>query len=120
MTGFAFGFTVTVYRVPPTKDRWGDTAGAPPTHTVPGCSFYLPTSTEVTQGQDTIVDRGVLLAPYGADIVATDEVELPDDAAVPPAYRGSRWRVDGTPAQWRSPLTGWQPGDEYQLRRERG
>lgn len=117
--GFTFGFVATVHRMP-AKDRWGDTPTEPVTHTVAGCAFYLPSSTEITQAQDTLIDRGVLLAPYGADILPTDEIELPQEAAVPPAYRGMRWRIDGTGAQWRSPFTGWQPGDEYQLRRERG
>lgn len=119
-SGFAYGITVTVARRPPEKDRWGDRPGVPPTHSVDQCAFYLATSTELVEARDTVLDNGRLLAPYGADIVFADEITLPNVDAVPPAYRGTHWKVDGSASEWRSPFTGWQPGTEFTLTREKG
>lgn len=42
-------------------------------------------------------------------------------AAVSPQHRitvrGSTWAVDGEPAEWRNPFTGWQPGTVVQVGR---
>lgn len=121
--GFAFGITVTVHRYPegqPQKNRWGDKATVPTPHTVSGCAFWLRGSNELVEARDTVLDSGALLAPFGADIRAVDEITLPTVDAVPPAYRGTRWKVQGSPAEWRSPFTGWQPGTEFTLTREKG
>lgn len=120
--GFAVAFTVTVHRLPsgPQKDKWGDPAAASTPHTVPGCAIYPATSNELVEARDTISDTAVLLVPYGADVKATDEVIVPDALAVPPPYRGTRWKVDGTPAGWQSPFTGWKPGTEIRLTKQAG
>lgn len=120
-SGFAYGITVTVRRHGAAKDRWGDTPGTPVTHTVDNCAFYLRSSTELVEARDTVLDTGTLLAPFGADIHATtDEITLPNVAAVPPAYRGTTWKVNGSGAEWRSPFSGWEPGTEFTLTREKG
>lgn len=120
--GFAVAFTVTVHRQPavPQKTRWGDEAGARVPHTVQGCAIYPAASSEQVEARDTVSDTAVLLVPYGADIKVTDEVAVPDDLAVPPPYRNTRWKVDGTPAGWQSPFTGWNPGTEIRLTKQAG
>jgi hypothetical protein len=82
--------------------------------------IYPSGTAEVVEARDTISDTAVLLVPYGADIKATDEVTVPDSAAVPPPYRATRWKVEGTPAGWQSPFTGWRPGTEIRLTKQAG
>ncbi|WP_147265900.1 hypothetical protein [Nocardia puris] len=53
----------------------------------------------------------VLYCPRGADILASDQVELPD---------GHVYDVVGAPAPWRSPLTGWAPGVAVRAKRVSG
>jgi hypothetical protein len=120
--GFAVAFTITVHRPPSgaQKNRWGDAAAPFTPHYVDGCAIYPSGSTEIVEARDTIADTAVLLVPYGADIKATDEVEIPDNGAVPPLYRNTRWKVDGTPAGWQSPFTGWKPGTEIRLTKQAG
>ena len=122
MTGFAVAFTATVHRVPvdQQKNRWGDPLAVPADHEVGGCAIYPGGSVEAVETRDTVSDTAVLLAPYGADIRVTDEVSVPDSLAVPPPYRGTRWRVDGTPEGWQSPFTGWRAGTAVTLTRQRG
>lgn len=120
--GFAVAFTVTVHRYASgtEKNRWGDATAAPTPHTVAGCAIYPAASNEVVEARDTISDTAVLLVPHGADIKATDEITVPDSPAVPPPYRDTRWKVDGTPAGWQSPFTGWKPGTEIRLTKQAG
>jgi len=120
--GFAVAFAVTVYRQPsgPQKNRWGEAVSAATPHQVEGCAIYPAGSSELVEARDTISDTAMLLAPHGADIKATDEVFVPDNPAVPPPYRNTRWKVDGTPAGWQSPFTGWKPGTEIRLTKQAG
>lgn len=119
-------FAVTVKRPITKKDRWGD-GPATADHTVAGCWIYTESSTELqagrgtgNDGHDTITSKTVLIAPYGADITAVDELVAPASEPVPPQYRGARFKVDGEPFPWRSPLTGWAPGVQVNLVEVRG
>jgi hypothetical protein len=109
--GFAHGITVTVKRPTSTGDRWGDKTSPPVDHQVHGCAVYPRGSGNAAREQldarETITEGLVLLAPFGSDIKATDEVVLPN---------GQRYRVDGEPGSWQSPFTGWQPGMELALK----
>lgn len=102
---FGFGSTITVER-PGGQTRHGDRLPAT-SHTISGCATYPTGSTEDYSTRDTVIDTVTLLTPYGADIMATDVVVLPD---------GGRYEVDGTPGGFSSPFTGWKPGTRITLR----
>lgn len=113
----AYTVTVTVRR--PTFDRRGNTTSTT-THQVAGC-IVAPASgdsgqsasRERTEGlTDTVITGWTLYPPYGADIRATDEVQLPGD----PTW----WQVQGDIGNWASPFTNWRPGGQVALRRVRG
>ena len=109
--------TVTVRR-PGGTDRYGDTTWAS-IHEVEGC-IVAPTSgdsgraasRELTGLRDTVITGYTVYAPHGADVLAIDQVRLPDD----PTW----WEVDGEVADWSSAFSGWQPGTVVSLRRVRG
>ncbi|MGW2666222.1 hypothetical protein ACWCW7_35165 [Nocardia tengchongensis] len=103
---FAGGETVTVIR-PAAKDAMGDPVGGPTEHDVDGCGFSWQSSTEVTDRRDTVVSTAEMYCPTGADILATDKVRLPD---------GREFMVDGSPASWRNPFTGWDAGMVVRLK----
>lgn len=113
-SGFAHAITVTVKR-PAAKNRWGDRVTAATEHVVTGCAVYPRGSGNAAREQldarDTITEGLVLLAPFGSDIRATDEIVLPD---------GTLYQVDGEPGSWTSPYTGWAPGMEIVLKNVEG
>lgn len=88
--------SITVIRKPKV-DRLADApVGAPPEHEIEGCAVVPRTSHEEGKGW-VIVEGRMVICPYGADILATDNVRLD----------GTIWEVDG------------EPGD-YEDRRARG
>lgn len=88
--------TVTVVRAPKV-DRLDDTpVGEPPTHDIKGCAVLPRTSREEDRGW-VIVEGRMVIAPFGADVLADDKVRID----------GVTWDVDG------------EPGD-YEDRRARG
>jgi hypothetical protein len=94
------GFTATVHRY--TTDRFGDRVEAS-THTLDRCAFAprgnagLLSTRENTDRANTVTSAAALYTQAGADIVATDVIELPD---------GARWEVSGAPERWQSPFPG--------------
>lgn len=111
---YPFGQTITVYR--PGETSWNGDPLPGTSHTIPGCAIWPTSTTEVTQQRDTVTTGVTVLAPNGADIVATDRVFLPGEDPSGTA----RWQVDGAPFAWRSPLTGWAPGTEVRLKEVTG
>ena len=111
----AFAQVVTVIRAGET-DRWGDPlegpAGEPRRHQVKGCVFVPGSSTESGTWANSVAAEATLLAPFGADLTASDRVEVAGIAGV--------WNVEGEPARWRSPLTGRRFGTSAVLRRVEG
>lgn len=88
--------TVVVIREPKV-DRLDDPAVGPPAqHDIDGCAVLPRSSQEEGKGW-VILDGRLIIAPYGADVLATDRVEVD----------GKVWDVDG------------EPGD-YEDRRARG
>lgn len=88
--------TVTVIREPKT-DRLDDPPQGPPSeHDITGCVVTPRSSQEEGKGW-VIVDGRMVVAPYGADVLADDRVRVD----------GKVWDVDG------------EPGD-YEDRRARG
>ncbi|MEV8637792.1 head-tail adaptor protein [Streptosporangium sp. NPDC051023] len=77
---------------------------------VPGCAAWPTGSTEQVEAQDQTTELFTVLAPYGADIRATDRVRL----------HGRVFTVQGEPQLWKSPLTGAAPGLEIRLERTKG
>lgn len=108
---FAHPITVTVRRGgtdPRTGDPLPDTE-----HTIDGCAVAPRGSSESTDLGNAVIEGLTMFAPYGADVLATDEIVLPDDPDVV-------WYVDGEPGNWRSPFTDWRPGTQVALTRQRG
>lgn len=65
-------------------------------------AFAPAGSAELVQGRDTVSTQDAFYI-FGAPAVAPAAI---DQITV----RGTRYDVDGTPAVWISPFTGWAPG----------
>lgn len=111
-----FGVTVTVHRYE--RDIKGVRTEVS-THTVSGVgvapaggsSGWGVASDENNVRGETVVIGEALYGPYDMDVQARDVVELPT---------GELYEVDGNPARWRSPLSGWAPGTVVNVRRVEG
>lgn len=78
---------------------------------IPGCGFDPGGSLEpVEVGRAAVITQPTLYAPADADVLAGDRVEV----------RSLTWEVDGDPALWRSPFTGWEPGLVVKLKKVSG
>lgn len=99
------GDTVTVLRARP-RDRFGD--GGFDVHHTESNVAIAPTGTAEPDPLRGLVESDVdLYLPPGADVLASDRIELPD---------GDEYFVVGKPARWKSPFTGWKPGVVVQLK----
>jgi hypothetical protein len=110
---FTHGQTVTILRESSSGvDAYGDPVTSITTRVeVTGCAVAPRMSTEPTErGRQGVIVGLSLYAPTGTDVRYTDRVEI--DGAV--------YLVDGIPAEWVSPFTGWAPGLEVALRRAEG
>lgn len=109
---FAHGETVTVVPGSIGSDNNGDPI--PDTRTggaIAGCGIAPRYSTEPTErGRQGVIVGLTVYAPAGSDILSTDSLTV----------RGGTYVVDGEPAQWRSPFTGWAPGIEVAVRKAVG
>ncbi len=109
---FAYGETVTVVPGSIGSDNSGDPV--PDTrleHAIAGCSIAPRYSTEPTvRGRQGVIVGLTVYAPAGSDILSTDSLRV----------RGEDYVVDGHPAEWRSPFSGWAPGMEVAVRRAVG
>jgi hypothetical protein len=63
-------------------------------------------STELIQGQDTVISQATVVLPAGTPVQATDRVIV----------FGQTWEVLGSPNLFRNPWTGTDPGVVVQLR----
>lgn len=63
-------------------------------------------SVELVQGQDQVIIQPTVYLPPGAVVAPTDQVVV----------RGVTYDVDGSPNDYASPYTGWQPGVEVRLK----
>ena len=89
-----------------TKPAWDDEAQPPAELDIPGCAIDPGGSTEPSEvGRESVVTKPTVYAPFGADVLPGDRVVV----------RGRTWQVDGDPAEWRSPFTGWEPGTVIKL-----
>lgn len=105
-----FGETITVIR-PPAKDKFGDpVAGSAAETAVPGCAFWPRTTTELLNGQNTLIEGLDVFFPPGTDVRATDRLRI----------TGLIYEVDGDPGVWRSELTGTDAGIQASATRVTG
>lgn len=85
------------YSGEPTDYSWDD----PDLLDLPGCGFDPGGSVETSEvGRAPIVTQPTVYADPSADVLAGDRLVV----------RGRTWEVDGDPADWRNPFTGWRPG----------
>lgn len=81
--------TVVVIREPKRSKLDPEPATAPPEHDITGCVVMPRTSHEEEKGW-VIVDGRMVIAPFDADILATDKVRVD----------GTVWEVDGEPGDY--------------------
>lgn len=81
--------TITVIRAVKV-DRLSDAASVvPPEHLIVGCVVLPRTSHEEERGW-VVVEGRMIIAPYAADILATDKIRI----------GGETWDVDGEPGDY--------------------
>jgi hypothetical protein len=89
--------TVDPYSTEPTGVSWT----TPASLEIEGCGFNPGQSAEPLQvGRNAVTTQPEVYAPAGSDVLSGDRVVV----------RGKTYDVDGEPAGWRSPFTGWEPG----------
>lgn len=108
---YAYGERVTIYREK--RDRFGTVTRADETE-LDGVALAPRTSSETGADLRSAVVRSGLTM-----FVPTDAVRLTAAHRVIRAD-GSEWRVQGLPAVWCNPHTGWQPGIQVEIDRVTG
>lgn len=113
---FPFGETVTRLRATAVTDPYSGAQTAkswtdPDRLDIPGCGIDPGGSTEpVEAGRTAVITTPTVYAPPGVDVRAGDRLQV----------RGRTYAVDGRPAEWASPFTGWQPGTVINLKEVAG
>lgn len=113
---FAHGETVTRLRATPATDPYsGEATGldwdAPDELDIDGCGFNPGQSSEPLQeARNAVTSQPEVYAPFGSDVLSGDRIVV----------RGKTYDVDGEPADWRSPFSGWSPGMVIVLKRVEG
>lgn len=103
---FPHGETVTRLRGVTSVDPYSGESTAldwttPATLVIEGCGFNPGQSSEPLQtGRNAVSTQPEVYAPADADVLAGDRVIV----------RGKTYDVDGQPAKWANPFTGWEPG----------
>lgn len=103
---FPYGEIVTRLRGTPAENPYsGEPTSldwtSPDELDIPGCGFDPGGSEEpLAQGRDAVITQPRIFAPAGVDVAAHDRIVV----------RGRTWQVDGDPADYRHPMTGWKPG----------
>ena len=108
---FAYGETAVILRAPlgdgPYGNQERDWENAVRTDS-PGWGFAPRSNDEnTTAGSPSVIVGLSGYGPPGVDVLPTDRMEV----------RGEVYEVEGEVGEWRSPLTGWEPGVEVALRR---
>jgi hypothetical protein len=103
---FPFGETITILRAPYALDEYsGEVTGLnwmlATRITITGCGIAPASSSEPLRDSRSEVDSAVdVYVPVGSNIRAQDRLII----------RGETWSVEGDPAVWSHPMTGWSPG----------
>ncbi|HEX5541114.1 MAG TPA: hypothetical protein VFX60_06060 [Micromonospora sp.] len=111
---FAYPETAIVLRAPLIEDRYGnevrDWVNQERIES-DGWAFAPRFSDEASDaGRQGVIVGLTGLGPPGADVLATDRMEV----------RGLTYEVEGEPGEWRNPFTGWLPGIQVALKRVEG
>lgn len=80
--------TITVIRAPKV-DRLSSSTATATEHDITGCVVLPRTSYEENRGW-TIVEGRTIIAPYGADVLADDQIRVD----------GLTWDIDGAPGDY--------------------
>jgi hypothetical protein len=112
---FPFGETVTVLTAGTTTDPYStestDDWTNPTSLEVPGVAVEpKPTGEPLEDARHRVVSGYTLYFP--ADVFPTPQQRV--------VVRGATYEIDGESAVWRSPFTGWTPGNVVQTKREVG
>lgn len=113
---FAAGETVIRQRATLVVDPYsGETEGlswdSPDELSISGCGYNPGGSTEPTDdARNAVITTPEVYAPTGSDVLAGDRLVV----------RGQTFDVEGDPADWRSPFTGWQAGLVIRLKKVAG
>jgi hypothetical protein len=97
-------------------DNGDPIAGTPTRTTIAGCTIaprsqFGGASSDISgRGRQGVLVGLTLYAPYGTDIVHTDQLEVDGDL----------FEVDGEVGPWKNPFTGWEAGIEVALNRAAG
>jgi hypothetical protein len=107
---FPYGEPVTVVtRAVTGVDSYGNDVVSESSVTVSG-AFAPQIGYEVTGSRDTVITQPHVYLPAGTAVTPTSVLVV----------RGARFEVDGTPNEWRSPFSGWEPGIDVPLRKVTG
>lgn len=80
---------------------WDDEDHEPDALDIEDCAFNPGSSSDVAaDGRSPVTTNPTVYAPAGADVKAGDRLVV----------RGVAYDVDGNPAEWRNPFTGWEAG----------
>lgn len=90
-----------------TEISWDD----PDELEIPGCGFNPGQSSEPVQdARNAVITQPEVYAPAGSDVLAGDRLVV----------RGDTYDVEGNPADWKSPFSGWRAGMVVALKRTDG
>jgi len=108
---FAFGEAVTLHgRTVTGQDSDGNDVYSDAPTTLTGVPVWPRSSTELVQGQDTLIVGLSALLPAGTDVSSVDRVTV----------YGKDYDIDGEPGTFRSPFTNLDPGVLVNLTRATG
>lgn len=108
---FAEAFTIIGRAVIGEDSDGNDVYG--PTETATSGAFAPEGSTELIQGQDTVIENPTIyLSPGSPTPAATDQIRR--------ELTGETYLIDGKPAVYLNPFTGAQPGPVLRLERVTG
>lgn len=103
---------VRVRAVPGGFDEYGDPVSSTAGRVTLDGAFTAPRSSEDNddRGRVGVIVGLSLFAPYGTDLLYTDQVEVD----------GVLYDIEGEPGYWRNPLSTWEAGVEVALKRSIG
>lgn len=97
-------------------DEYGDPIAGDTRTTLSGVSVAPRSTSDISdRGRAGAVVGLSLFAPYGTDLLHTDQIEMTGEPAADGLYD-----VDGEIGQWKNPLTGRNAGSEVALKRATG
>lgn len=111
---FPYGETIQVLSPTETTDAYNNTVEdwtSPTEVGVDGVAVEpRPSSEDNRDARNAVISGFTLYIPAGTAVTAANRVRV----------RGEVYLVDGEPAEWRNPFTGWEPGSVVQTKRMEG